>query len=430
MPEPELIQLIVTLGIFVLLGAIFINRAFLPAAYLGIIIMRPGIYYPILENIRFELIVAVVALMMILLSGESSKLLSTERSKILRYMFFFALVIAVSMLQAFSFIRAWGRVYEEILPNCLLVSLILICCRDKKGIRILLWSFVIFYVYLGYEPIYKYLTGDVIDSLDDFNYAIADKGLAAGHVGLAHRLCVGGAICWYLAGNCKNILRKSVGFLVFGFCLTVIIISGSRGGFVGIIIMFLMMSFFSKRPVKMLIVGFTVIFLMLNIMGGSYLKRMGTLTQVVNINKLATTRIDSDRLDGLIHGIEMMIKRPVLGVGPGCYPLARKAWFGWSLWSHNHYGQLAGELGLAGIIIWYLFAREYLGKCWKIRETVTSDPWVKAIATAILVASGVRLGLGMFDHSVYKFMWYMLASVIIVVDELNTKETIQTQVQC
>ena len=114
------------------------------------------------------------------------------------------------------------------------------------------------------------------------------------------------------------------------------------------------------------------------------------------------------RLDGLITGIEMMINRPILGVGPGCYPVARKAWFGWSLWSHNHYGQLAGELGLIGVVMWFCFALQYIRTSWEMRKKFINDIWIKNITTAIFVTSGLRLVLGMGDHSLFKFIWYIV----------------------
>ena len=414
MPSPEIAQLVALLAAFVLLViGVFGNKVCFASAYLLIMVTKPGGHFPVLAHIRFEMIVAIIALLSIILSRESAELLSLGRSKILRYMFFFLLVIVVSMMQAFDIGRSWDRIYIEILPNCILVLLLLVFCREQKDVKLFLWTVGLVTAWLGYEPIYRYLSGDVVDSLGGFDYGVAKTGLVAGHTGLAHYLLQGMPILWYLSILSKHTWEKLLGLGLFAFCLWGVLISGARGGLVGLVVMTLFISLFSDRPLLMMISGFVAIIFLLSIMGGTYVARMASILQFGASDLSANSRIE-----GLITGIEMLIKRPILGVGPGCYPVARKAWFGWSLWSHNHYGQLAGELGIIGIILWYRFASEYIKTIWNMRKSVTIDPWIKAVATAILVTSGVRLVLGMFDHSAYKFIWYLLAAIVVVLEGL------------
>jgi O-antigen ligase len=129
------------------------------------------------------------------------------------------------------------------------------------------------------------------------------------------------------------------------------------------------------------------------------------------------------RMTGLRHGFEMLIRRPILGVGPGCYPLARKAWFGWSLWAHNHYGELMGDLGIIGTVVWFKFLIAYLRRTLTHAKLPGGLELVPAIMTAILVATIVRLVVGMGSHSVYIFFWYMLAAIVIVVVRIDRSVT-------
>ncbi|MFC1814840.1 O-antigen ligase family protein [Thermodesulfobacteriota bacterium] len=416
MPTPEATKLLALLGTFALLIGTFKYKVCLPSAYLVIIVTKLGIYYPVLAQIRFELIIVIFALLVIMVSEEKAELLSLERSKILRYMFFFLVIIFVSMIQAFDIARSWDRIYIEILPNCVFIALLLVFCRQQKDIRFFLWTFGIVTAWLGYEPIYRYLHGDLVNTLGGFDYAVAEAGLVRGHTSLAHYLLQGMPILWYLSIASKNILEKLVGFGLFAFCFWGVLISGARGGMVGLVVIGVLISLLSDRPILMMISCFVAIFAALTAMGGEYLARMVSILQFGKSGLSAQSRID-----GLTHGIEMLIRRPILGVGPGCYPVARKAWFDWSLWSHNHYGQLAGELGILGIIIWGLFARQYIKSSWVMRKSLTIDPWIKSIATAILVTSGTRLALGMFDHSVFKTIWYMLAAIVVVFEGLTIK---------
>lgn len=278
---------------------------------------------------------------------------------------------------------------------------------------------------LGYEPVFRYLAGDVTDSLNTgiggFQFATAEEGRAAGHTSLANYLLYAMPFFWYLACASQKIFTKLSGFGLFAFCFAGVLISGARGGLVGLVLLFLLLTLFSDKKIIVLSLGVAALLLTIPLMGEKYLFRMSTITDLG-----ASDTSASSRWTGLINGIEMMIKRPVLGVGPGCYPLARKAWMGWSLWSHNLYGQLAGELGAIGCIVWFRFFRQYLKSCQEIRKAPFCDPWLKNMATAILVSSFVSLGLGMFSHSLYKFIWFIMASSVIIAEEISAQTSLPT----
>lgn len=420
MPKPELIVLVSLIFSFVLMIGAFKYRVCFASSYLIILMIRPGLYYPFLEQIRFELLVAVLGLVVIFSSGDNLKFLSMKRSKITRYMYFFLIVIFVSMLQAWDFNRSWDRVYIEVIPNILLIMLLITSCKNKKDVKIFLWVFGITTFFLGYEAVFRFLSGDVVNDAEGmlaFGYGVSEKGRTEGHTGLANYLLQGMPVLFYLSIASKGQLEKLLGLALFAFCFYGVFVSGSRGGFVGLIVMLIMISIFTKRPVVTMILGSVVMIGVSSLMGGEYLSRMSTILS-------HTTEVSANsRTQGLIHGFEMMTRRPILGVGPGCFPLARKAWFGWSLWSHNHYGQLMGELGLLGTITWFLLAKHYIKKCWEMRKSLTVDPWVKSMLTAILVTSGVRLALGMFTHSALNVIWLILAGIVIIFERLNVENT-------
>jgi O-antigen ligase len=124
------------------------------------------------------------------------------------------------------------------------------------------------------------------------------------------------------------------------------------------------------------------------------------------------------RLDGLRNGIEMLIRRPILGVGVGCYGLAREAWFGWGLWAHNLYGELAGELGIAGVLAWGSLMVLCFREIRQLRTELATDEsdrgnLLRAVLDACWASLAVRLVLGMSSHSLSAFIWYMVAGVLV-----------------
>ena len=424
MPNPEIIHLCSLLGIFFFLIASFKNKIYFASAYLFIMIAKPGIFYPVMAKIRFELIIAIIAVVLIVLQKDNLKMLSIHGSKIVNSMLFFLLVIFASMLQAYDVARAWDRIYVEILPDCILVLLLLVTCRNIKDIKKFLWSFGLITAWLGYEPIYNFINGITVDQLGGAEYAVSESGLASGHVSLANNLLQGMPVLWYLGISSQNKFEKLAGTGLFFFCFFGVVISGSRGGFVGLVVIGFLISYFSEKRILMMTLSFLVIIASLLLMGDRYVGHIDTILQGTGSGFSANSRIA-----GLLDGIEMMIKRPILGVGPGCYPVVRKAWFGWGLWSHNLYGRLAGELGIIGIITWVIFMRRYLTSCFEIKNSIKTDKWMKTIATAIIVTTGVRLVLGMFGHALYNYIWYMMAALVVCADYLCVKHDLDFKIQ-
>lgn len=424
MPKPELILLISLIGTFVLLIGTFKYKACFPSAYLIILMMRPGLYYPILAQVRFELILAILGVVLIIFSSNNLRFLSLERSKITRYMFFFLIVIFVSMLQAFDISISWRRVYSQILPNALLAILIITTCENKRDVKIFIWTFCVTTVIFAYEPIFRYINGDIVDTSAQrlvFDYAMADRGRGASHAALGIYMVQVMAFLWYLAIASKKLSLTLLGVGMLAICFFCALVSGARGGLFGIMVMFLLITYFSNRRVLMLISGIVIFVVTLPLMGDQYMSRMESIIAFGSGRDYSA----SARTQGLISGIEMMVKRPILGTGPGCFQSAREAWFRWNLASHNHYGQLMGELGLVGLITWFLFAYQYIKNSWELRKSLTVDPWIKSMVTAILVTSGTRLVLGMVDHSLYRFIWYMMAALVIVFERIKDEETMK-----
>ena len=82
MPDPQIIHHISLIATFILLLLSFNNKIYFASAYLIIIVMRPGLYYPMMGQFRFELIIALWAVLLLLSTNNLGALLSKKRSKI------------------------------------------------------------------------------------------------------------------------------------------------------------------------------------------------------------------------------------------------------------------------------------------------------------------------------------------------------------
>ena len=422
MPDPDSIRLGLIVISFIFLAGMFLKPFYGLISYLIIMMTRPGLFYPALGSIRIELIVAVIVLIVIFVSGRINRI-EVQTDPVCKMVFILFGVMILSMLQAFDFATSWERM-NEFLKVFLFFIMAVTLIDSEKDVEVILWVFAIVTTFIAYSAIHNFITGNIITSLGGSrtDFAVADKGMGSGHVALANMTLQAMAIPWYLGVCNQKMWLKILGGIIFLICLYGVVISGSRGGFIGMVTLFLLMIYFSEHRFIMIIFGLSFMFVLPMFAATGYMEHMNTIIGIFTGDSGVS---GSSRISGLRNGFEMMIRRPILGVGPGCYPVARKAWFGWGLWSHNLYGQIMGDLGLSGVIVVFIFLRNYLKKCLSLKNIYKQNPAKIAIFNAIIVSTIVRLAVGMGSHSLYIFFWYFLAAIVINETRLyNLKENL------
>lgn len=409
MPHPDFIRnILIALSLVSFLG-MFVRPFWGVVSYMMIMMLRPGLYIPFLGALRIEFSVGIAVLLFIFISGRIIKI-KERKSLPVKWLFILFGVMSLSMVQAMDVDTSWLRLNEFIKVLFFFVMIVTLT-DDQKDCEILLFLFGMATAMFAYEAIYNYMTGNIVESLDTsqrLNYATTEQGMGSGHVALANLCNQALAVVWYIGVCHEKLIMKLSGIVLFGFLLTGVIVSGSRGGFIGIGALAVCLIVFSPNKVKMgvslIIACFT-----LAILNPGYFSFMKHI-QVIGSGDVST----NSRIMGLQHGFEMLLRRPLLGVGPGCYPIARRAWFGWGLWSHNLYGELMGDLGIAGVIAYYKFLSSYLKEAFQMKMENMGKLKTTNFYNAIIVATIVRLVMGMGSHSLYIFFWYMMAGLIIV----------------
>jgi O-antigen ligase len=115
----------------------------------------------------------------------------------------------------------------------------------------------------------------------------------------------------------------------------------------------------------------------------------------------------------------------VLGVGPGCFQLARGRYFGFSMESHNLYGQIIGELGIPGSIAWFFLIWQTYKNLQTVRreqkEIIIRDKNLYFLATGLVISILIRLIVGQGSHGLYFFYWYITAALSALI--LNISQT-------
>lgn len=280
---------------------------------------------------------------------------------------------------------------------------------DRKKLKIVTWSFVVFALLLGlqaYEVPMSAFNKGRLESVGGADFGDANRfgGFMAGML-----FIVG---CQFL--NSTNLWERGLVFLSGGFAANALILTRSRGAMLGLIVgMLVAFIFSSPRHRKIIVVGLLAAGLgIFQLSDEAFVERSTTITRQADERDASA----SSRLEIWEGGLKMLIAHPLLGVGPGNFyqyignyqPLhpGRDA--------HNTLVRCAGELGLVGlsIFVWLVFnAFRILRQC--IRDASLFPPEIakdiQLMSLGYMAALFAMLGYGMTGTLIYtEYLWWML----------------------
>jgi len=409
MPSPESLR-ILTIIAFIGLLAIGMRRVvFLPVAYMILVYCKVSSYYPIFGEIKAELVFALLILIRLFVTGETIDKLSLQKNSINKYLLLFTACIFLSFMFAWDRQYSWDNAVYHFIKVFILYIMVLLSIENEKDLKIFIWLLILMYTYLAYEPVYNYIAGvGGSQQVYGINY-IADTGILAGHVGLANNMNQMIPIVFYLFLGIQNKQKKilaSIPLIIFIICL---IGSGSRGGVLGFSVFGLCVVYFSKNRVKV------------GLLTTSLCVLLFLFTGLSSTAERISVQSGQGRFTGLTHGIEMVKRGNLIGVGPGCFLFARGKYFGYTMESHNIYGQVMGELGIPGTIAWFFFIRQiflYLVESKKRLKAISCDQsFLYYLSVGLQVSLVVRLFVCLASHSLYFFYWYVIASLSFLILE-------------
>jgi hypothetical protein len=425
-PSPEKIQIILPLLSILFLALGFHRTIYGIVSYFIVLTAKLGEMYPALGNIRFELIVAIIVMVSIIIKGKGISSIFSNNSRVLKFTWLLFVIGMISVPQAVDIKISWENGGYGLLKLMIFFLMIVASIHEEQDLRIMVWAFVLMGVWTAYEPVLNYFQG-VVRQQSYGGVAYGRFGAAAGHVALANTLNQGLPLAYYQAVSEKNRYLK---LLLYGAILLMIIgifATRSRGGFVGLFVGGMGVYFFTKRKTKGLVVISAIVLMAIIIGDNLYLDRISTLRQGISSGRSA-----GDRYTGLMNGISMMIKRPILGVGIGCYAVARFQYFRYYFYSHNLYGELFGELGFSSIFwfswIYIIFnsSRKILKKPYDTGNAedlnVGENKYIHNILKGVLVGLVVRLVLGMGSHSAFIWFWFMMAGLVCAIEVMEQKK--------
>ncbi|ABB37646.1 O-antigen polymerase [Oleidesulfovibrio alaskensis G20] len=314
------------------------------AGYLFLLIFRPYEYWPVLGDFRLER-VYMLTFMAAAFFVPGKRLPSSPVHLAVGAL---ALTLLVSALGAYNGQAAW-RTVEDYLKYIVFYVMLILSVRNERDFRFVLLAFVaVMGLYVGKSMWEFFVHGRHVYRMGirrmvgiDVTYGDPNSFAAS----IAYSL----PLFWALV-RCRfpSVWVRRGLWLYGGMALVGIIFTGSRSGMVTAIFFALLVLMSSSRK----LVGIFVVFLLLvfawDFMPDDLQQRFLSTFGYGHTGKGAIESAEG-RLKGFQQGMEVFTRYPLLGIGPGNFGYS---WEGLSSGpkSHNVYGEVAGELGLAGIL--------------------------------------------------------------------------------
>jgi putative inorganic carbon (hco3(-)) transporter len=385
--------------------------------YLLVFLMRPGEVFPILASLRIELLLGGFVLVSII-SHQLIKVgkVTIPKDRVTIGLILLTGALALSIFTSFEVTQTKDTVLE-FAKTTVLYLLVVSLLTTRKRFVIFVTVFILLIAYIAYDALFNYLAGQFIhtmnvDRLTGTTSAGGDPNTLATTIVTAIPLFV--ATMYYF----RNwVIRAAVGLTTVSL-LYLLVITASRGGLMAFVGIVLAAVLFTRHRVALVLTVLVLSAVTWQVMPDQYRTRYMEFSETgENIN-----HVSSGRWEIWQAGLQMIVARPVLGVGAGAFPWAYASGnFGPPKFMepHNIYIQVLATTGIVGTAIWVFFLSELFKVLRRIAAEVRRRP---EIAWALTYRNGLLLVLvglfvaGMFGHSLFRYTWYIAAAMTVALE--------------
>ncbi|MGQ9739114.1 MAG: O-antigen ligase family protein [Armatimonadota bacterium] len=341
--------------------------------------LRPVDFFPQLAMLRIPLFIASITS-----TGLFVKLLLTRQKLIegwyvkwfIAWWIVMFLSVPLSLYRSQSFSAA-----QDFAKSVAMVWMIYMTVRSEKqiafAVRLLGWMAL----WLAGSAIYNYMTGNVVVS-GEIQRAGAESGMLGDPNDLASYILMLFPLCYYLFFNDpKRWLRLVYGAAMF-MILVAVVYTGSRGGFLGLVVLLFLLWLFAKRKVLGVFIALAVFGVLWFVVPPQYRERIRSITNYEQ-DESAMNRVEYRKA-----AVRMFKRNPFTGIGLKNYAdFARDFGAPASQTAHNMYYLVLAELGGIGLFVFLNIWLRSLRSAWQIAR---SNLW-------LLHALGMGAFTGLLD---------------------------------
>ena len=266
-----------------------------------------------------------------------------------------------------------GEAYTEftdVLLKAIVIFIVFVnVVRTENRLRLMIWLAFAVSVYLSYYAIADYMTGNFREGSAFYNNQRIGgviRGLFGNSNDLALHLVTMVPLTIGFAFATKKTLRRLLYIGCAVLFIAGVVVTFSRGGFLGLFIAGLVLVRKIGRKNKTLSTGalVAVLLLLLALAPATYSSRLSTIFS----SESDTTGSSSQRTEILKRSILVTLRYPLFGVGVGNFHYKSVQ----ELVTHNAYTQVSSEMGIPALVI-YIMLMVYPVRRLREIEAATAD---------------------------------------------------------
>jgi O-antigen ligase len=380
---------------------------------------RPAEFYPSPLTSSLALIIGLATLAFFLPAQLSLEGTLTARPPEVTLVLLFCLIAALTIPLAINRMTAW-REFSGTFIRCIVMFIVIInAVRTKARLKGLLFVALASGLWLSVEAINDFRLG--LATVDGYRAGGRGSGIFGNTNDMALHVVTLVPIAIALMFGARGLTRKLFHGACAGVMVAAIVLSYSRGAFLGLIVIliFMAMRLGVRHRVGITLAMLGVAVAALLFAPGNYGGRLLSIF----IPSLDTGGSADHRRGELFRSLYIALRHPLLGIGMGNYQ-SEMSYKG--LVTHNSYTQVASEMGVAALVCYTLFIVKPLRKLGQIaRETfATRGSTDYYYLTVGLQASLLGYMVSTFFLSV-AYVWYIyyLVGFAVCLRRLYESET-------
>ena len=365
-----------------------------------VLYFRPYELFPALAGLTYlAFTISIVTLIFFIPSQLAMEGNLTARLSEVNYILILAVLGILTVPIARSPMLAWNTFNDVFIKVVLMFIVMVNVLRTELRMKGLMWLSIGVGLMLSIDAMQLYAEGKF--TVEDYRVGVDFGGMFGNPNELALHFILFIPIAFALGLATKNLFLKAIYWGATFFMTAGTVVTFSRGGFLGLMACFLVLSWKLGREQRLKVMIIAGIFgaLFLFLAPGNY----GLRVMSIFIPGLDPVGSSDQRTELLKQSIWVTLRNP-WGVGMGNFSIGSSR----NLVTHNAYTQVSSEMGIAGFVVYVLFITSPFRRLGAIERELfdaKNKSWIYYLAIGIQ-ASIVAYMVGSFFGS-FAYNWFV-----------------------
>ena len=312
-----------------------------------ILYLRPGELYPSPLTASIAFVVGIFTLVVFSVSQLGLEGTLTARPREVNLLLLFCLAGFLSIPLALDPRLAWDT-FSGVFIRCVIICVVMVnAVRTTARLRGLMWAALVTAFCLSFVAVNDYRLGKL--TVEGYRVGGVGAGMFGNPNDLALFLVTVAPIAAALFFGTRSVVGKMVYALATLLLTAAVVVTYSRGGFLGLAAAYIIMAWKIGRRNKVGVMLLVVVcgVVLLALAPGNYMLRLLSIFNP-NLDSMGSSDM---RQQILWRSVWTAIVNPLNGIGMGNFPLVSFR----DLVSHNSYTQVAAEMGIPALVVYTLF---------------------------------------------------------------------------